>query len=204
MRAILTGSSGIVLQAATGALFLYYKGHGKTLFKDGRRLVLVLFLVFAALWAQIDFINLMLPTTMNGVCQATLLVSTAFDQLGRVAMEQFLLWLVGHGTKLTTERLILQGVSVVRLIGGGLLIGFTRPDFAPTCVASTSVLPIAIVVLVLDAIIIGVLLVRALSLGMFNDMVNKESGTREQSKALVISVLGFGVWTGVSATDIVR
>jgi hypothetical protein len=48
------------------------------------------------------------------------------------------------------------------------------------------------------------LLVRALSLGMFNDMVNKESGTREQSKALVISVLGFGVWTGVSATDIVR
>ncbi|KUJ20424.1 uncharacterized protein LY89DRAFT_443229 [Mollisia scopiformis] len=189
-------SFGILLQAATGALFIYYRGHGSSIFQDGRRLVLVLFLLFAALWAQIDFVNLLLPATMATGCQATLIITTMFDQLARVGMEQFLLWSVGHGTRLTAERLILQGVLLARLVAGGLLVGFTRPQFEPVCVAETSVLPIAIIVLALDAIIVGVLLVRAASLGMFQDMSGK-SGS-EQSKALVLSIFGFGFWTAMS------
>ncbi|KAF8867001.1 hypothetical protein BDZ45DRAFT_667000 [Acephala macrosclerotiorum] len=188
-------SFGILLQAATGALFVYYRGHGSTIFQDGRRLVLVLFLLFAALWAQIDFVNLLLPATMATGCQATLIITTMFDQLARVGMEQFLLWSVGHGTRLTVERLILQGVLLARLVAGGLLVGFTRPQFEPVCVAQTSVTPIAIVVLALDAIIVGVLLVRAASLGMFRDMGGKDG---EQSKALVLSIFGFAFWTAIS------
>ncbi|KAE9377091.1 hypothetical protein N431DRAFT_462884 [Stipitochalara longipes BDJ] len=196
-------SFGILLQAASGTLFLYYRGHGPTIFQDGRRLVLVLFLLFAALWAQIDFVNLLLPVTSTTACQVTLVFSTIFDQLARVVMEQFLLWSVGHGTKMTAERLVLQVVLLFRLIAGGLLVGFTRPDFAPACVARTSVLPVAIVVLVLDVIIIGVLVIRALSLGMFGDLREKDSSPRqEQSRALIISIAGFTVWTGTSVAMI--
>lgn len=155
----------------------------------------MLFLLFAALWAQIDFVNLLLPATMATGCQATLIITTMFDQLARVGMEQFLLWSVGHGTRLTAERMILQGVLLARLVAGGLLVGFTRPQFEPVCVAQTSVTPIAIVVIALDALIFGVLLVRAVSLGMFRDMGGKEG---EQSKALVFSIFGFGFWTAVS------
>ncbi|KAL5313670.1 hypothetical protein ACEPPN_018091 [Leptodophora sp. 'Broadleaf-Isolate-01'] len=190
---------GILLQAAAGALFIYYRGHGSTIFQDGRRLVLILFLLFAALWAQIQFLNLLLADTMATACQATLIISTMFDQLARVGIEQFLLWSVGHGTKLTAERLILQGILLVRMVGGGVLVGFTRPQFAPVCVAQTSVTPLAVVVLALDALITGVLMIRAMSLGMFREMREKSSSTRqEQSKALIFSIIGFGVWTGTS------
>jgi hypothetical protein len=162
----------------------------------------VLFLLFAALWAQIDFLNLLLPVTSTTACQATLVFSTMFDQLARVAMEQFLLWSVGHGTKLTAERLVMQVILLFRLVAGGLLVGFTRPDFAPTCVASTSILPLAIIVLVLDVIIIGVLIIRALSLGIFGDVRKKNASPRqEQSRAFIISIAGFTVWTAVKSTS---
>lgn len=38
---LLTKPSGILLQAASGALFIYYRGHGSTIFQDGRRLALI-------------------------------------------------------------------------------------------------------------------------------------------------------------------
>lgn len=190
--------SGILLQAAAGTLFLYYRGHGPAIIQDGRRLVLVLFLLFAALWAQIDFVNLLLPATSTTGCQATLIFSTMFDQLARVFIEQFLLWSVEHGQKLTAGRMVLQVILLFRLIAGGILVGFTRPDFAPVCVARTSVLPVAILVLVLDVIIIGVLIIRALSLGMFRDLRENDSSPRqEQNRALIICIAGFTVWTGV-------
>lgn len=59
--------------------------------------------------------------------------------------------------------------------------------------------PLAVVVLAVDAIIIGVLMVRAMSLGMFREMREKSSSTRqEQSKALIFTIIGLGIWTGVS------
>ena len=94
---------------------------------------------------------------------------------------------------------MLQVILLFRLVAGGLLVGFTRPDFAPVCVARTAVLPIAILVLVLDVVIIGVLMIRALSLGMFRDLrENDSSPKQEQSRALIISIAVFTVWTGVS------
>ncbi len=164
-----------------------------SIFQDGRRLVLILFLIFAALWAQIDFVNLLIPTTQSASCQGLLGVTTALDQLARVAMEQFLLWSVGQGTKLTAERLILQVVLLIRLVAGGILVGMTRPQFAPLCLARTSLLPVGIVVLALDAVIIIVLLIRALLLGNFGDKGFKQ----RQSKALICAITGLAVWTGV-------
>ena len=140
----------------------------------------------------------MIPSTAAGACQALLVFTTMFDQLARVGVEQFLMWAMSQGTKATVQQMILQGILGTRLIAGGLLVGFTRPDFAPVCVARTSMLPASIMVLTLDVIIIGVLLIRASSLGMFGEMGNTKLGTRrEQSRALIFSIAGFTVWTGV-------
>ncbi|KAM3074367.1 hypothetical protein ACMFMG_002825 [Clarireedia jacksonii] len=188
-------SFGTLLQAATGASLLYFKGHGSTILKDGRRLVLVLFLLFSALWAQIDFLDLLIPTTRKGLCQVGLILSTAFDQLARIAIEQFLLWSIGHGTKMTAVRAILQGILVIRLVAGGVMVGFTRPEFAPSCVAHTSLFPTAIVVPVLDIVIVGFLLVQASSLGMFGD---RRENHRVQSKALLFIIAGLTIWTALS------
>ncbi|KAL3420656.1 hypothetical protein PVAG01_07101 [Phlyctema vagabunda] len=192
-------SFGILLQAALGALFVNWRGHGSTIFQDGRRLVLVLFLIFAALWAQIDFLNLLITPSASTTCQVGLIFTTAFDQLARVVLEQFLLWSVGNGTKLTPARIILQIILGFRVVAGGLLAGFTRPQFTPFCVAYTSLLPASIIVLALDAIIIGVLLIQALSLGLFRDMRGgQRSDKQEQSKAVVVTIFGFAFWTGLS------
>ncbi|KAF5878459.1 uncharacterized protein Bfra_000625 [Botrytis fragariae] len=188
-------SFGILLQAATGALLIYARGHGSNIFKDGRRLVLVLFLLFSVLWAQIGFLELLMPTTGAGVCQIGLIFTTGFDQLARVAIEQFLLWSIGHGTKITVIRAILQGLLAARLIVGGVLVGITRPQFSPTCVAETSIIPVAIVVLVMDLIIVGALLVQAGSLGMFGD---RREDRKVQSRALLLVIAGFAVWTATS------
>jgi hypothetical protein len=195
-------NSGILLQAATGALFVYYKAKDAKILQDGRRLVLMLFMLFAALWAQISFINLIVTSTSTSTCQALLVFTTTFDQLARVSIEQFFLWAMSQGTKATTQQYLLQGVLVIRLIVGGVLVGLTRPDapqFSPVCAAHTSVLPIAIMVLALDFVIIGVSIIRIFSMGIFSDMrVAGKSTIREQSKALIFGVLAYALWTGVS------
>ena len=143
----------------------------------------------------------MIPSTAAGACQALLVFSTMFDQLARVGVEQFFLWAIGQGIKSTAQQMILQGILGARLIAGGLLVGFTRPDFAPVCVARTSLLPASIIVLTLDVIILGVLLIRASSLGMFSEIGNAKLGTRrEQSRAVIFSIAGFTAWTGVGFT----
>lgn len=191
--------SGILLQAAFGALLVNWKGHGSSIFQDGRRLVLILFLIFTALWAQIDFLNLLISPDASNICQIGLIFTTAFDQLARVVFEQFLLWSVGNGTKLTAARVVLQVILVVRVVAGGILAGFTRPQFAPVCVAYTSLFPASIVVLALDGIIIGTLLIQAMSLGLFRDMSGGQPSDRKaQSKAVVSMIFGFAFWTGMS------
>lgn len=130
----------------------------------------------------------------TAICQIGLIFTTTFDQLARVALGQFLLWSIGHGAKITPIRAILQGLLAIRLIAGGILVGVTRPQFAPTCVATTSILPVAAVVLVMDLIIIGALLVQASSLGMFGD---RREDRKAQSRALLFVIAGFTVWTGV-------
>lgn len=157
----------------------------------------MLFLLFAALWAQISFLNLLIVAKHPATCQAGLIFSAAFDQFARFLLEQFLLWSVEQGTKANAGRLILQTVLGIRLIAGGILVGFTRPDFAPVCIARTSVEPLGIVIIVLDFVLIGILLVRAVSLGMFKDMRDSRSSTRDQSKGLVLTIIGFTVWTAV-------
>lgn len=122
------------------------------------------------------------------------------DQLARVSLEQFLLWSIARGTRISPVAFVMQGVLLLRLVAGGILVGFSRPSFEPTCVAQTTLLPSSIVVLCLDLIIIGFLIIRAMSLGMFKDLRDKKSSSKkQQSKAFILTVAGFLVWTAVSS-----
>jgi hypothetical protein len=71
---------------------------------------------------------------------------------------------------------------------GAVFVGFTRPHFAPVCVARTSVLPIAIVVLALDVVIITGLTIRSVSIS---------APGRGQKKPLIFIIVAFALWTGV-------
>jgi len=141
--------------------------------------------------------------TSSTGCQVALVFSTAADQLARVALVQFLLWSVGNSSKVTTERLILQGILVIRLVAGGILVGLTRPELTPVCVARTSLLPVGIVVSALDFVFMATLIIRGFgksSVGGQSTLVSSQQEVNERRKALAITGAGFLLWTGVGKT----
>jgi hypothetical protein len=190
-----------VLNAASAALILYLRGYGlAAAFRDSQRLVLVLFLLSAALWAQIDFITVLLDTSTPMPCQIGIIFSTVFDQFARFSVEQFLLWALNDngGGKLSVTQLIPQVLVLVRFLAGAVFIGFTRPQTDTFCVATTSALPVGILVTALDAVIILLLVIRAYSVGG----VAKENGDgkgidADHARALMAVLLGLVIWTGV-------
>jgi hypothetical protein len=156
------------------------------------------FISSALLWAQFDFVNFVVPATSPNICQVTLIVSTLFDQVARVSIGGFLLWSVGHATKSSAERYGLGALLGLRVVAGGVFIAFTRPQFAPICVARSSLLPASITVLALDAIIIGTITIRVFTLGLLKSAREVIPSTmQEQSKSLLFCTLGFVIWTGV-------
>jgi hypothetical protein len=186
---------GLLLQAATSALLIYVRGHTKAIlkFQDRPRLVLVVFLLAAAQWAQVDFINLIIPTNPTFICQITVTISTLFDQLARVAIGAFLLWAIGDGTRSMAERYGLGVLVGLRTIFGGIFVGFTRTQFEPVCVARSTLLPVSITVLGLDALILIILVIQLIQIR------NPRSGvSNEKTRALTLVVLGFFIWTVVS------
>lgn len=194
-----------MLNAASAALVLYLRGYGiAAVFRDSQRLVLVLFLLSAALWAQIDFIAILLDTTKSSTpCQIGLIFSTIFDQFARFSIEQFLLWALNHdnGAKLSVMQLIPQVLVLARFLAGAVFIGFTRPQTDDFCVATTSALPVGILVTALDGVIILLLIIRAYSAGG----VAKENGAgkgvdADKARALMSVLLGLVFWTGVRSS----
>lgn len=198
MERILTGeSSGIVFNSATGAVFLYIKGHDTSLIRDGPRLALALFLLFSALWAQTDFIGFMINAGATTGCQVAITIASAFDQLARVSLMQFLLWGINSGLKTSATTIFPQAVILMRLVLGGVFVGFQRPQFKPVCVGRTAVLPLSISVLALDAFLIFVFLAKAFSAGLLRDIRESQPSTG-RSKAIIFTTVGLIVWTAVS------
>jgi hypothetical protein len=191
-------SFGIVVNAASAALFLYVKGHGSTIFRDGLRLVLITFLAGSALWAQVDFIATVIDPTATSGCQVAILFSTAFDQIARVSMEQFILWAINSNAgKPNMLALITQLLLALRFIAGAVLVGFSRPQFNPVCVARTEVVPIGGAVVGLDVVLVLVLAAMAFSVGAVNESSHPQSGV-VRGRGLLFTIVGFGIWTGVS------
>ncbi|AEO58974.1 hypothetical protein MYCTH_2306800 [Thermothelomyces thermophilus ATCC 42464] len=194
---------GIVLNAASAALVLFVKGYGlSAVFRDSQRLVLVLFLLSAALWAQTDFITILLDITASNVpCQVGIIFATVFDQLARFSVEQFLLWALNldNGAKLSLMQLIPQVLVLARFLAGAVFIGFIRPQTDDFCVATTSALPVGILVTALDGAIISLLIIRAYSAGgAAKDDQYGKGVTADRARALMAVLLGLVFWTGTS------
>lgn len=187
-----------MVNAASAALFLFTRGHGSSIFRDGLRLVLITFLLTSALWAQIDFITTVIDTTSGAMsCQVGLIFSTLFDQLGRFAMEQYLLWAMVTPGKASAGGMVTQIFIAVRFIAGGVFVGFTRPQVDTFCVARSSVMPVAFAVIALDGLIIASLAARAFMTGLVADAQSgKASASR--SKCILFVMVGFVIWTAVS------
>ncbi|KAK4044211.1 hypothetical protein C8A01DRAFT_31524 [Parachaetomium inaequale] len=193
---------GIVLNAASAALVLYLRGYGlAAAFRDSQRLVLVLFLLSAALWAQIDFIAVLLDTSTSMPCQIGIIFSTVFDQFARFSVEQFLLWALNdnNGGELSVTQLIPQVLVLARFLAGAVFIGFTRPQTDTFCVATTSALPVGILVTALDGVIILLLVIRAYSVGgVAKENRDGKGVDADRARALMAVLLGLVIWTGTS------
>lgn len=189
-------NSGIIVNAASAALFLYIRGHGSAIFRDGPRLVLITFLLSAALWAQIDFITTVVDTTATTSCQVGIIFTTFFDQLARFSIEQYLLWAINSGTKSGLQQILPQALLGVRFVLGMVFVGFSRPLFDPVCVPHSSVLPLAILVVALDAVIIAGLAGLAFSAGLVTDVRENRAGAA-RSKSILLVIVGSAIWTAV-------
>lgn len=186
-----------MVNAASAALFLYVKGSVSSVFRDGLRLALVTFLASAALWAQVDFVATVIDPSATSGCQVAVAFAAGFDQIARVSLEQYLLWAVNTGPKVSARTFIPQTVLLARFILGAVFVGLSRPQFNPVCVAETSVLPVGITVVVMDATFLLFLVVRVFQVGMV-DSVRDGKPDAIRGKAVLFVIAGLALWTGVS------
>ena len=123
--------------------------------------------------------------------------AAGFDQLARVSLEQYLLWAVSSGGKMSAATFIPQAFLLIRFVVGAVFVGLTRPQFSPVCVAKTSILPIGIAVIAVDVVLVLMLVARAFQVGLVKDIrAGKSDGIR--GKAVLFAISGLAVWTGVS------
>jgi hypothetical protein len=189
---------GLVAHAGTAAIFFLNKRTSK-ITRDAPRLALIAFLISSALWAQLQFGAFLLNTDSTSSCQVMIVFASTFDQFARVCMQQSLLWTFSAFSLVSlTEVGIMQGLVVLRLILGGIFVGFQRPQLETVCVTMTAVLPVGITVSVTDTAFMAFLLIRVISRGVYSEN-QKGAITSNQSRAVAVIVLGFIIWTGTSA-----
>ncbi|KAI1374499.1 hypothetical protein F4677DRAFT_172184 [Hypoxylon crocopeplum] len=181
---------GILFNAASAALVLYVIGHGSAIFRDGLRLVLILFLTSSAAWALVEFLATIIEPTAASTCQVAAIFSSVFDQMGRVFIEQYLIWAARtEGQKKALS--VMPQVLVLGRFGVGIaFVALTGSDFNPTCVPVSNVLPVAIAAIVLDAIILVLVVIQALSMGSTKD-INRKRG-------VMLVTIGLAIWIGTS------
>ncbi|EHA54415.1 hypothetical protein MGG_01299 [Pyricularia oryzae 70-15] len=194
---------GIVVNAASAALFLSIKAGNGSIFRDGQRLVLATFLLSAALWAQIGFITTAVDVDAASVCSITAIFTTVFDQLARFSIEQFLLWAINNGAPGGVGQYFQQAVLLARFAVGFVFVGFTRRQSTEVCAPISSMLPIAIIVVALDVVVLAMLTGRAYTIGVFSSAKASPDSVRRgaaRGKAIVAILVGFAIWTATSVT----
>lgn len=189
--------SGLVVLAASAAIFFFVKANRSPLLRDELRLALVFFLATSTLWGIVEFAATLVPHNATSACQVAISFATVFDQLARFSVEQFLLWGVNGGMKVSKLSLVLQGGLFLRFIIGAIFVGVQRPQFDPVCVATNLILPIGIVVMVVDIAMVMILGTKAF-LAKTSDAIRPELS---RTNTLVLVTVGLGIWTAVSAFD---
>ncbi|KAI1737421.1 hypothetical protein F4680DRAFT_213812 [Xylaria scruposa] len=192
-------SFGILFNAASGALVIHVKGHGSAIYRDGLRLVLILFLLTASLWALVEFLATLIEPSATSTCQVAVVFSSLFDQLGRVFVEQYLAWAVPKGDTKTIFSLVPQILVFGRLFVGIAFTAVTRTQFKPTCAPISSIRAVSITTIALDAVIIGLLSVQAFASG---SKTSSSRSTAPRTGTVRLVVVGVAVWWGASVTSL--
>lgn len=192
--------SGMVVSAASLAVLMQFSGAGKPLYRGLIRLVLVSFLLFSISWAGTSFGATFINPNANAGCQIAIAFASAFDQLARITLEEFLFWAMKSDARLSLGVLFPQGVMFLRFVIGGVFVGVQRPQFKPVCTATTLFWPLGIAVLVADAFIVIMLFTRASSAGILSDMQGA-SRSGKPVKGIVFTTIGLGLWISVSKVD---
>ncbi|CAJ2505463.1 Uu.00g128570.m01.CDS01 [Anthostomella pinea] len=190
---------GILFNAASAALVLYVRGHGSAIFRDGLRLVLILFLLSSTIWALVEFLATLIDPTAASTCQVAVIFSSLFDQLGRTFVEQYLVWAVRRNGEKTAFSLLPQILVLGRLIVGIAFVGLTRAEFNPTCVPVSGVPGVPIAVIVIDAVILILLAVHALSKGSVKNTQDYQQ-VSGGGRAVGLVIIGLAIWMGTSVT----
>ncbi|KAL7790427.1 hypothetical protein V8C37DRAFT_417478 [Trichoderma ceciliae] len=185
---------GFVVLAASVATFFFVNANRSPLFRDELRLALVLFLATSALWGVLEFVTTLVSENVTLACQVVISFAAIFDQLARLSVEQFLLWGVSGGMKVSKLPLVLQGALFLRFIIGAVFVGVQRPQFEPVCVASNLVLPVGIILMVVDMAMIMVLSTKAVLSKNGNALRPELSRTN----TLIFVAAGLGIWTALS------
>ncbi|KAH8165848.1 hypothetical protein CIB48_g2398 [Xylaria polymorpha] len=183
-------SFGILFNAASGALVIYVKGHGSAIYRDGLRLVLILFLLTSSLWALVEFLATLIDPSATSTCQVAVIFSSLFDQFGRVFAEQYLVWAVPKGDAKTVFSLVPQILVFGRFFVGIAFTAVTRAQFKPTCAPISSVRAVSITTIALDAVIIGFLSVQAFSGGLATKNPSSRSTTTLKTRTVRLIVVG--------------
>ncbi|KKP07141.1 hypothetical protein THAR02_00791 [Trichoderma harzianum] len=188
---------GLVVLAASAAIFFFVKASKSPLIRDELRLALSFFLAASALWGILDFATTLVHENSASACQTVISFAAVFDQVARVSVEQFLLWAVNGGIKVTKLSLAMQGALLVRFILGAIFVGVQRPQFEPVCVARNLILPIGVIVMVTDVAMVAALSTKVVLAKKSNALRPELSRTN----ALIFVTAGLGIWTGVSGSD---
>ncbi|RWA14785.1 hypothetical protein EKO27_g259 [Xylaria grammica] len=192
-------SFGILFNAASAALVLYVKGHGSAIYRDGLRLVLILFLLTSISWALVEFLATLIEPSATSTCQVAVIFSSLFDQFGRAFVEQYLTWAVRKGDNKTPFSLLPQILVFGRFFVGIAFTAVTRTQFKPTCAPISSVRAVSFTTIALDAAIIGLLAAQAFSNGTTGKGPDSHSTTLGNKAARLI-VVGLALWWGTSVT----
>ncbi|KAI1815929.1 hypothetical protein GGS20DRAFT_596282 [Poronia punctata] len=191
---------GILFNAASAALVLNTKAYVSAIFTEGLRLALVLFLFSCLVWAFVGFLSTLIEPSATSTCQVAVVFSSLFDQFSRTFVEQYLTWAVRKGETNTRLSVLPQILVFARFFVGIGLTALTRAQFKPTCVPVASIQGVAVSTIVLDAVIIGLLSIKAFSNEpAIKDTLPKVLAPRIKTARLII--VGVALWWGTSVTS---
>lgn len=91
---------------------------------------------------------------------------------------------------------MLQAGIAGRFVLGAVFVGFSRPQFNPACVPRSSMLPVAIVVVAMDAVLVTALAITAFTSGVVREVRGGRAGSG-RSKSILLVIIAFAIWTAV-------
>lgn len=169
------------------------RGAGGPLLQDRRRLVLILFVLFATMWTKLIFLNFAMPSPR--ACQGTTVLSTLADQLTRTMAAVLLLEVVGNSSRSKGNQYAIGAVIATRLVLGIIFAAFTRPQFAPICLARSSQIGMAVLIVMVDGILLAIVTTCNVWHGAWREAwVMPTTTRREQTKAMVFLTVGYALW----------